>query len=108
MPLPMVDHDHNLTPRRSVDDINPALVAGGNEDRVPDSARHGAEAPPGIRRHRKDAALALFAAADTAGSIDWDGRSPERDRIRVSARRAEPVPRHLSSGRSTENYCTGT
>ncbi|MFF0284361.1 hypothetical protein ACFYSW_29140 [Rhodococcus aetherivorans] len=55
----------------------PGLFAGGNVDRVPDSARRGAEASPGIQRHRKDAALALFAAADTAGSIDWDGRGPQ-------------------------------
>ncbi|MFF0284092.1 hypothetical protein ACFYSW_27675 [Rhodococcus aetherivorans] len=29
MPLPTVDHDHNLTPLRSVDDINPASLPAG-------------------------------------------------------------------------------
>lgn len=103
----MVDRDHNLTPLRSVDDINPALVAGGNAGIVYPTVRDTAHKHhPGFGATARTLPLALFAAADTAGSIDWDGRSPERDRIRVSTRGAEPVPRQILFGRSVEKYFT--
>lgn len=106
MPLRVVDRDHNLTPLRSVDDTGSASLPAGTWIVYPTVRDAAQKHHPGFGATSKDAALALFAATDAAGSIDWDGPGPERDWIRAPTRRAEPLPRHLSSGRSIETYCT--
>lgn len=88
-------------------DLDEPAVAADPHTPLPPTVRDTAHKHhPGFGATARTLPLALFAAADTAGSIDWDGRSPERDRIRVSTRGAEPVPRQILFGRSVEKYFT--
>ncbi|QIX53564.1 hypothetical protein [Rhodococcus sp. DMU1] len=53
VPLLLVDRDHNITPRRSVGDINPASLPAGTWIVYPTVRDAAQKHHPGIQRHQQ-------------------------------------------------------